>query len=316
MASKLHGEDKRLRSKGSGKDKGSPRNNKGRGAGNRRVNKANGVSRADLREAAGVAPRGDKADRADKGAAGGLVDMPLLRLFDLPLLRATLAASMHVGIVACAARLVAGENALALAVVTSTSLGAIAIFADVWAQRGDDERAEESADRWLAVATALALAAVTIGGPIEAALRGGGSDAYGIAPLFAVALGGLTLRARAIRVLGDQFVTAARVRRGDALVRHDVYALVRHPSEAGLILFTAAMAAMTGSVAATLGALGTTLVAIVRARREDATLRRAFGDTHAHYALRVGSLIPRATWSKRGDEAPPLPADPSLAEHP
>jgi len=121
------------------------------------------------------------------------------------------------------------------------------------------------------------------------ATRGPGPVAAGCAAM----LGGAALRAAAIRRLGAFFVTEVRVLPGQALLRRGVYAHLRHPSETGLLLAALGGCVLLGSVAGAVAwAVLLVPLVLVRVRREDAVLARAFGPAHADYVRGVGALLP------------------------
>ncbi len=208
------------------------------------------------------------------------------------LARAVSSATLHAGLVSAAvvaagrARGVAPTTGALLAVATAS----LAVGADVLAQRGDDTTLGDAVDRRLAAATALSIAAATIAGPLEGTLLERGASVGRLAIALAVAVAGIALRARAIHVLGDDFVTGSRSPR--ELRENDVYGWVRHPSESGLVLLSAGVATMTGSLVSFVATFALAILAVVRAEREDGTLALAFGVRFDRYAARVGALVP------------------------
>lgn len=125
------------------------------------------------------------------------------------------------------------------------------------------------------------------------ATRAGGPAAA--AAGFVAMAGGVALRVAAIRRLGAFFVTAVRVVPGQPLERRGVYARMRHPSEAGLLLAALGGCVLLGSApAAAVWLLALLPLVRDRVRREDAVLARVFGDVHRDYARSVGALLPAA----------------------
>lgn len=66
---------------------------------------------------------------------------------------------------------------------------------------------------------------------------------------------GVLLRVLALRALGDAFTSETVLVPGRAIVRRGIYARLRHPSDVGLLLFTAGLVGLSGSAIAILPAL-------------------------------------------------------------
>lgn len=177
----------------------------------------------------------------------------------------------------------------ALVAVAATTV--LVVVLEASAQRGDDRAATSRDDRWLAGATSAAMALATLGGLVELGARGGSGDWLLVGSGCALAIAGASLRARAIGALGERFITEARA--PAALVTGDVFALVRHPSELGLLIIVVGLAIAAPGVATGVALLGSLVCTVARTRREDRALAAAFGEAHAIYARRVGSLLPR-----------------------
>lgn len=104
---------------------------------------------------------------------------------------------------------------------------------------------------------------------------------------------GLLLRGSAMHALGRHFVTSIVVEPRQVLMRHGVFAFVRHPSEAGNLLVTLGACVLLE----TAGGLVAWLVVIVplvvlRIRREDRLLVLAFGGEFRAYRKRVRAVVP------------------------
>lgn len=150
--------------------------------------------------------------------------------------------------------------------------------------RGRDEPGDRGSLVSGVALLAVLASALALGRPV-----GAGWAIAGMA-LFA---GGVLLRAAALRALGAWFVSGARLSPGQPLVTSGVYRVLRHPSETGLLAVAAGVALLGGSAIA--GAIAAALLlpsVVVRIRREDALLQRAFGAEHAAWARRVGALLP------------------------
>jgi protein-S-isoprenylcysteine O-methyltransferase Ste14 len=106
---------------------------------------------------------------------------------------------------------------------------------------------------------------------------------------------GVALRVGAIWQLGDRFVTAAAAGARAPLFTEGVYRIVRHPSEAGLVLAAAGGAVLLRSaVALALSAAVVLPLTVLRALAEDRALAQAHGALHEAYRRRAGMLLPRA----------------------
>lgn len=87
---------------------------------------------------------------------------------------------------------------------------------------------------------------------------------------------GIVLRVLAILTLGDAFTSETVLAPGRPVVRHGIYEHLRHPSDIGLLLFTAGVVGSTGSLAALVPALLLVVPSTVaRMRDEDRLLAGA-----------------------------------------
>ena len=118
-----------------------------------------------------------------------------------------------------------------------------------------------------------------------------------------VMLLGIALRGAAMRSLGESFVSDVRAAPRDQLVAHGLYAVLRHPSEAGLLCIAGGAAWLLGSTPAiAVFALVLVPTVVIRVRHEDRKLRALFGPAHAAYSRRVPALIPLRI--RRADSTP------------
>jgi len=102
---------------------------------------------------------------------------------------------------------------------------------------------------------------------------------------------GIALRASAMRSLGEAFVT--EVRPSATMVTGGIYRWLRHPSEAGLLMFGLGAAVATGSGGAFALLALMVALALLRIEREERGLRANFGAAFDAYAARVPALVPR-----------------------
>ena len=122
----------------------------------------------------------------------------------------------------------------------------------------------------------------------------GGPAAWQVAGGSMLLIAGATLRAAAIRQLGNQFVSEVTPMTRDTLVRSGIYAAVRHPSETGLLLSLSGIALTLNSTWATLAAIPTfATLTWLRLRLEEISLRSVFGESYREYCREVGGLWPK-----------------------
>ena len=131
--------------------------------------------------------------------------------------------------------------------------------------------------------------ALLLAAPLEAVVLGG--TPVGRAAGLVVFAAGVALYRAGARALGDSLSPFVQPVAGGALARTGPYRLLRHPMYLGQALIAV-------GAPLTLGAwrsLGLSLVAlavlVVRGRREEAALRRAFADYDA-YARRTKRIVP------------------------
>ena len=144
----------------------------------------------------------------------------------------------------------------------------------------------------LALAASLAVLAVFWTAMIERA-TGSPRFAWHQALGGAAMLSGIALRRAAIRGLRERFVTSVTVCDRRPMVEHGLYAWLRHPSEAGLLLIALGAAVLLGSVvAALLWCVVVVPLALLRIHVEDRCLSDAFGKPFQSYRRRVRALVP------------------------
>lgn len=99
---------------------------------------------------------------------------------------------------------------------------------------------------------------------------------------------------RSHRDLGSNWSRSLEVRTCHQLIRHGVYARIRHPMYAGILLFCLAQAALLANwLAGWSGFASFGMLYLVRRPREEAMLREAFGDEYRDYQRQTGRLFPR-----------------------
>jgi protein-S-isoprenylcysteine O-methyltransferase Ste14 len=100
-----------------------------------------------------------------------------------------------------------------------------------------------------------------------------------------VVLAGIALRVAAIRTLGRSFTSEIVAAPGHPLVTRGIYAHLRHPSDAGLLLIAVGVASLAGSAASAFVALVSVFPSVfLRIAAEDRVL--AARDPIAHAAYR------------------------------
>jgi len=132
---------------------------------------------------------------------------------------------------------------------------------------------------------ALAASLLLLGATIDAALQAA-EVALAVVSAGLIVIGGW-LRAAAMRNLGAQFRTEAGA---EQLVTTGIHALMRHPSELGLICWTLGLLlAAPGLVAGVLAGAQLPLL-LARLRIEETALAERFGDRWRRYASETPRL--------------------------
>src|SRR5262249_21280972 len=104
---------------------------------------------------------------------------------------------------------------------------------------------------------------------------------------------GLGVRWGAILTLKRHFTVDVAIRQGHQLIRHEPYALVRHPSYTGALLSSLRLAVVFRSCPAFLVLLvPITLAFWQRIGIEEEALRKAFPDEYPEYSRATRRLIP------------------------
>jgi|YelNatPaOPRAMG01_1025707.scaffolds.fasta_scaffold22234_3 methyltransferase len=108
--------------------------------------------------------------------------------------------------------------------------------------------------------------------------------------------GSVAIREVAIGTLGRMWSLQIEIREGHQLVRNGIYAYVRHPNYAAIVLEALSIPVVV-SAWCTLGLALVTLIPVLllRLRSEELALTEKFGDQYRTYQQEVGALVPR--WS-------------------
>jgi protein-S-isoprenylcysteine O-methyltransferase len=108
-----------------------------------------------------------------------------------------------------------------------------------------------------------------------------------------LAASGLALRAWAIHALGRSFGLTLGVRSSHRLITSGPYRYIRHPAYTGALALLLGLALTVCIWQALLGIGLLTAAVRLRVRKEDAILRRAFGELFAAYEASVPPFLPR-----------------------
>ena len=104
----------------------------------------------------------------------------------------------------------------------------------------------------------------------------------------------LVVRWQAQRALGRQWSFTLETSRDHALVTQGIYARVRHPIYASLILWALGQPfLLQNAVAGFGGAVAVALIWCVRVPREERMMRERFGESYQRYENSTGRLIPK-----------------------
>lgn len=108
-----------------------------------------------------------------------------------------------------------------------------------------------------------------------------------------MAAAGVAIRLLAVHALGRFFLSEVQIADGQPLIQSGLFGVIRHPSEAGLLLFSLASCVLMGSASGLLVWLVGLLPATFhRVRQEDQLLGEVFGAAFESYRRRVAGLIP------------------------
>ena len=109
----------------------------------------------------------------------------------------------------------------------------------------------------------------------------------------AVIYAGLALRSWSIATLGRYFTYAVQVERGQRVIQHGPYSVVRHPGYAGFLLAHSGTGlALDNWLSLAIATLLPLVGILVRVRVEEDALVRELGDTYRSYCLRTRRLVP------------------------
>jgi protein-S-isoprenylcysteine O-methyltransferase Ste14 len=105
---------------------------------------------------------------------------------------------------------------------------------------------------------------------------------------------GMFIRFRAQVELGASWSPTIDLAEGHHLVTSGIYAKIRHPIYASLIIWALVQPVLLqNSIAGTAGTLAVALIWLVRVPAEEKMMRERFGEAYAEYANRTTRLIPR-----------------------
>jgi protein-S-isoprenylcysteine O-methyltransferase len=194
-----------------------------------------------------------------------------------------------------AAAIVVAARTVSAEVLALAAVGAVS-FADL-ARRGVSQRGtgrDDPTDVWMSVAFAgvLVAGAFDVGRGTLSALPPAAGWALRVVGAAGI-LGGVELRRRARRAMGENFLVRLGVREGHTLVAAGPYRRIRHPTYTALLLVAVGTAIALGSPAALLVTVAAWLpIVLVRIRREEGLLVEEFGDAYRDYRSRTWRLFP------------------------
>ncbi len=117
--------------------------------------------------------------------------------------------------------------------------------------------------------------------------------------VFLVSLG---IRWKAQRDLGGQWSHTLETAEGHRLVTNGIYACLRHPIYASLVLWASAQPLLMHNFAAGWsGAVAVALIWLIRVPREEQLMLEKFGEEYKQYMERTGRLIPRCRLGRPAD---------------
>jgi protein-S-isoprenylcysteine O-methyltransferase Ste14 len=209
--------------------------------------------------------------------------------------------ALNAGLLLAPVVAIAGERAVDGPALLFVAGSALLCAADLTRQAPEEPaEAIDSASGHAALATGLLLLACSWAGLIEHALQPAALPAMVRVTGASAMLLGAWLRAASIRQLGPAFVSGLRADPEQGFARDGIFAVLRHPSEAGLLAAALGGALVLGSRTA-LGVWAGLLLPLVlwRVRREDAFLISRYGPAYRSYARATGALLPRQATRSR-----------------
>jgi protein-S-isoprenylcysteine O-methyltransferase Ste14 len=161
-------------------------------------------------------------------------------------------------------------------------------------RRDTAARVDDRGTKWIvAIASRIGIFAAVAIGALFPSLRIGADTWWTLGLGVGVALAGAALRVWAIVTLGRFFRREVTIEPGQRIVRRGPYRVLRHPSYAGLVLFSAGIGLAFGSWAgAAVAAAAMTAGLVPRIRVEERVLAGAFGAEYHEYARATARLVP------------------------
>lgn len=119
------------------------------------------------------------------------------------------------------------------------------------------------------------------------------SSQSGVPAGLALFIGGLILRWAAVVQLRQQFTVQLGIRENHQLITKGLYTSIRHPSYTGLILYYTGLGlVMQNLYSFLILVVITTVIVVLRIKREEKMLAEHFGDEWETYRRRTWRLIP------------------------
>jgi protein-S-isoprenylcysteine O-methyltransferase Ste14 len=191
------------------------------------------------------------------------------------------------------------RNVLSLALYFALrgDVGRLGRHLDRHGARGEAARPSESGASRLSHVGPLLIAAYLLAAPAPLpapALHGRLVPLAIWPPAIGAALGfaGLAFCLWARVTIAANWSSDVQLKRGHELIVAGPYAHVRHPIYTGLLMMFAGTALAVGEWRAALAVAVAAAAFWLKLRREEALMRRQFGEAYAQYASRVPALIP------------------------
>jgi protein-S-isoprenylcysteine O-methyltransferase len=186
-------------------------------------------------------------------------------------------------------------HALLIAVAAVAALGEWAAAAAGYVRRRSGEgRVDDRGTRQILVIAVIAGLGVSYAVASRApSLRFAANNWLTLSLGAVIALGGVLLRAWAVRTLGGYFQLSVTIEPGQQLVRSGPYRWIRHPAYAGFLAAFTGIGLMFGSwVSAAVAFAAVFLGCLPRIRVEEEVLERAFGADYVEYERETARLVP------------------------
>jgi len=168
----------------------------------------------------------------------------------------------------------------------------------VLSRRADPALREHTACTWPSYAAGPLLYLIFAASALGCLRAAPPTQALGLAAGASLMTAGIGIRSAALQTLGPMFRNHVAVVERHRLIDTGIYAIVRHPSELGLLLIALGAPILLSSTVGFALACVLIPVSLARIALEDGLLRTTFPDRFADYKRTTPALIPRLSFSR------------------